>query len=100
MLAVRGPLPELCAARSPPGAVRGPLPVVTRSTAFNYKRADWDGLRAVLRLVSWNVLDGLPVNDATALLYNLVKPPSATTSRWCICVNVSRPGSTGISGRL
>ena len=37
-----------------------------------YKRADWDGLRAVLRLVSWNVLDGLPVNDATALFYDLV----------------------------
>ena len=53
-------------------AVRGPLPVVTRSTAFNYKRADWDSLRAVLRLVSWNVLDGLPVNDATALFYDLV----------------------------
>ena len=53
-------------------AVRGPVPVVNRSTALNYKRADWTGLRAVLRLTPWNVLDGLPVNDATALFYDLL----------------------------
>ena len=32
-------------------AVRGPVPLVTRASALNYRRADWDGLRAALRLV-------------------------------------------------
>lgn len=52
--------------------IRGPIPVVTRNTAFNYKRADWEGLRAVLRLMSWSTLDDLPVNDATALFYDVL----------------------------
>ena len=53
-------------------AVRGPLPVVSRKTALNYKRADWDGLRAVLSLTPWSVLDDLPVDDAVTLFYDLL----------------------------
>ena len=53
-------------------AVRVPVPVVSRSTALNYKRADWDGLRTALRLAPWNLLDELPVDDATALFYDLL----------------------------
>ena len=53
-------------------AVRCPLPVVSRTTAYNYKRADWEGLRTVLRLKPWNILDRLPVDDATAVFYDLL----------------------------
>ena len=53
-------------------AVRGPVPVVSRNTALNYKRADWDGLRTVLSLTPWSVLDDLPVDDAVALFYDLL----------------------------
>ena len=53
-------------------AVRVPVPLVTRTSALNYRRADWEGLRAVLRLVPWSMLDNLPVDDATALFYELL----------------------------
>ena len=53
-------------------AVRIPVPLVTRISALNYRRADWDGLRAALRLVPWSMLDNLPVDDATTLFYELL----------------------------
>ena len=53
-------------------AVREPVPLVTRISALNYRRADWEGLRTVLRLVPWSMLDDLPVDDATALFYELL----------------------------
>ncbi|XP_043217970.1 uncharacterized protein LOC122379656 [Amphibalanus amphitrite] len=42
---------------------------VTRSTALNYRRADFDGLRHALRLLPWNMLDDLAVDDAVELFY-------------------------------
>ena len=33
-------------------AERAAVPLVTRQTALNYKRADWDGLRTALRLIA------------------------------------------------
>ena len=53
-------------------AVLCPLPVVSRTTALNYKRADWEGLRAGLRVAPWNMMDGLPLDDATARFYDLL----------------------------
>ena len=52
--------------------VRVPAPVVSRSSALNYKRADWAGLRQALRLIPWGVLDGLPIDAATELFYDLL----------------------------
>ena len=36
-------------------AVRVDVPLVTRQTALNYKRADWDGLRTALRHTPWSL---------------------------------------------
>ena len=52
--------------------VLGPLPVVSRSSALNYKRADWEGLRTTLRLVPWTMLDELPVDEATDRFYDIL----------------------------
>lgn len=50
-----------------------PSPVrVTRSTALNYRRADFPGLKECLRLLPWNVLDDLDVDDALELFYQWV----------------------------
>ena len=46
--------------------------ILSRNTALNYKRADWDGLRTVLSLTPWSVLDDLPVEDAVTLFYDLL----------------------------
>ena len=46
-------------------AVRVPVPVVSRGSALNHKRADWAGLREALRRAPWEMLDGLTVDDAT-----------------------------------
>ena len=40
---------------------------VSRTTAFNYREADFDGLRASLRCLPWDVLSSLDVNSATEL---------------------------------
>ena len=64
---------------------RRPLP--TRSRAFNYKRADWVGLRTALGLCPWAVLDNMEVNEAVDLFYDLVEAavsdhvPTVTLSR-------------------
>ncbi|KAF0313053.1 ATP-dependent RNA helicase DDX51 [Amphibalanus amphitrite] len=68
-------------------AVTLPTPQVTRSKALNYKRADWDGMRAALRLVPWSLLNNLPVDDATEKFYDVLTSairdpmPSVTLSR-------------------
>ena len=41
---------------------------ITRSTALNYRRADFPGLKECLRLLPWNVLDDMDVDDAAELL--------------------------------
>ena len=46
---------------------------VTRSTALNYRRADFDGLRQALSAVPWNLLDGLSVDDAVSMFYTFVE---------------------------
>ena len=43
---------------------------VSRTVAFNYRAADFAGLRAALRLLPWNVLDSLDLNAATELFYD------------------------------
>ena len=48
-------------------------PIVTRSTVFNYKRADFDELRKSLSLLPWTLLDGLEVDDAVELFYNMLE---------------------------
>ena len=58
----------ICEIRS----IRRASPLVTRRSAMNYRRADWDGMRASLRLIPWTVLDGMPVDDATELFYDLL----------------------------
>ena len=49
-----------------------PPPRATRSRAYNYKRADFIGLRTALRLVPWSILNDLHVDDAVSLFYDLV----------------------------
>ena len=46
---------------------------VTRSTALNYRRADFDGLRQALSAVPWNLLDGLSVDDVVSMFYTFVE---------------------------
>ena len=64
-----------------------PTPLVTRSKALNYKRADWEGMRAALRMVPWSLLNGLSVDEATEKFYDLLTSvvrdhiPSVTLSR-------------------
>ena len=48
------------------------IPTVTRTQAFNYRRADFDGLRAALRYLPWNLLSDLDVDSATELFYDLI----------------------------
>ena len=52
--------------------VSKPAPLVTRSRALNYKRADWEGMRAALRMAPWSLLNDLPVDEATEKFYGLL----------------------------
>ena len=45
---------------------------VTRSTALNYRRADFDGLRRALSVAPWHMMDGLGVDEAVSMFYTLV----------------------------
>ena len=48
-------------------------PVVSRRTALNYKRADFDGLRRSLALLPWSaLLDGVEINEAVDTFYELL----------------------------
>lgn len=53
--------------------VASPTPKVSRSEAYNYRRADFDGLRAALRSIHWSVLRDMDVDSALGLFYDLVK---------------------------
>lgn len=55
----------VCSLRS----VRGCVPLVTRTTAFNYKQADFAGLRRALELIPWSVLDNMAVDEAVDVFY-------------------------------
>ena len=54
-------------------SVRACLPLVTRSTAFNYKKADFIGLRRAIELVPWSVLTDTDIDEATDLFYCLLE---------------------------
>ena len=47
--------------------------LVSRRTAFNYKEADFNGLRRALSLIHWGILDDLPINSAVELFYFLLE---------------------------
>ena len=47
-------------------------PLVTRTRAFDYKRADFPGLRRNLSLAPWGMLDGIGVNEAVERFYDLL----------------------------
>lgn len=50
------------------------VPLATRKTALNYKRADWDGLRRSLRMIPWDVLlDSQCVDINTDRFYCLLE---------------------------
>ena len=52
---------------------RSPPPIrVTRAAAFNYRRADFDALRRVLRATPWDLLDHEGVDEAVSMFYKLV----------------------------
>ena len=64
------------------------LRLATRTTALNYKRADWDGLRQSLRLLPWaDLLSSSSVNDNVDHFYSLLEAaikdhiPSVTLRR-------------------
>ena len=47
-------------------------PLVSRRSALNYKRADWDAMRRALRLAPWHMLEGVPVDEALETFYDLL----------------------------
>ena len=47
-------------------------PVLTRRSALNYKRADFDGLRRSLSLIPWGLMDGVGVDEAVDTFYALL----------------------------
>ena len=49
----------------------GAAPRTTRTRVYDYKRADFAGLRRALRLLPWNTLNNLDVNDALSMFYDL-----------------------------
>ena len=47
-------------------------PLLTRRSVFNYKRADFGGLRRSLALIPWGLLDGVGVDEAVDTFYSLL----------------------------
>ena len=54
-------------------SVKACVPLVTRTTAFNYKQADFTGLKQALGLIHWSVLANTDIDDATDLFYSLLE---------------------------
>ncbi|MCV6612461.1 MAG: reverse transcriptase family protein, partial [Amphritea sp.] len=50
----------------------GMSPRATRSKVYNYKDADFTGLRRALNLIPWNILNTLDVDSAVDMFYDLV----------------------------
>ena len=50
----------------------GLLPRVSRTRAYNYKRADFAALRCAVRAVPWTVLDCMDVDSAVELFYDFI----------------------------
>ena len=63
--------------------------VVSRRTAYNYKDADFQGLRRALSLINWGMLDCVDVNEAVDTFYELLESaladhiPTVTVRRRC-----------------
>ena len=49
-----------------------PLVRPTRSSAFSYRRADFEGLRQVLSTTPWHLLDDADVDEAVSMFYTVV----------------------------
>ena len=47
-------------------------PLLTRRSVFNYKRADFGGLRRSLYLIPWGLLDGIGVDEAVDIFYDIL----------------------------
>ena len=47
-------------------------PTVNRGTAFNYRRADWNGLRRSLESTPWYVLEHMGLDNAVDTFYDLL----------------------------
>ena len=47
------------------------MPPAVRCT-YNYKDADFTGLRRALNLIPWNILNNLDVDSAVCMFYDLV----------------------------
>ena len=47
--------------------------LVTQSTVFNHKQADFVGFRRALFLTSWCILDGLEMNRAVDVFYSILE---------------------------
>ena len=45
---------------------------VSRSRAFNYKSADFAGLRGALNCLPWDIMQAMDVDSATDTFYDLV----------------------------
>ena len=58
-------------------AVRGPVPQITKTSALNFKCADWDGLCRALRPAPWSMLDNLPVDGGAILFHELLNTATA-----------------------
>ena len=63
---------------------------VTRSTAFNYRCADFNALRNTLRPLPWNILDTMSVDGAVDQFYTWVNAaiadhiPTVTLKAKCL----------------
>ena len=53
--------------------VKSGTPLVTRTSALNYRRADFEGMRRQLGLFPWSVIDDMDVNRAVELVYEVLE---------------------------
>ena len=60
---------EVCSFRT----IKVDTPLVTRSSALYYKRADFIGMRTLLGLFPWSIFDRMEVNDAVELFYDVLE---------------------------
>ena len=52
--------------------VKSVATLTSRQSAFNYKQADFERLRISLQLLPWNILDGMHVDAAVDIFYDLL----------------------------
>ena len=65
------------------------VPYVNRTTALNYKRADFEGMRRSLQLIPWEAILDADVNEAVDMFYGVLEGairdhiPTVTIRRKC-----------------